>query len=163
MLSEFAPRREQPIEVRAEWDEQEHVFRVAARFGRRARRFLAQQPDATIVAGATDIGVRINKSLTHPAKDSRPESRRRVGGRGDRERRTGARRAGQLDGDRRGVRRAGAGVLQDRRRIRSPADSARRHDRRQHRQRLADCRFAAVSVRHGRGAGTSQRGRHPPA
>ena len=40
---------------------------------------MTQHPDATIVAGATDIGVRINKSLTIPRDDPRSEPRRRVG------------------------------------------------------------------------------------
>jgi xanthine dehydrogenase small subunit len=65
MLSEFAPRRVQPIEVSAEWDDQRHIFisppNLVATLGT-----LKQHPEATIIAGATDIGVRINKSLTIP-------------------------------------------------------------------------------------------------
>lgn len=67
MLSEFAPRRLQPIEVRAEWDEQQHVF-ISPPNLHAALATLAQHPDATIVAGATDIGVRINKSLNVPPR-----------------------------------------------------------------------------------------------
>ncbi len=67
MLSEFAPRRRQPIKIRAEWDEQEHLFVSPPDLGA-ALEFLGANPDATIVAGATDIGVRINKSLTIPRK-----------------------------------------------------------------------------------------------
>jgi xanthine dehydrogenase small subunit len=67
MLSEWRQRRGQTIEVAAEWDEQRHVFASPPDLDG-ALRFLAEHPDATIVAGATDIGVRINKSLTIPAK-----------------------------------------------------------------------------------------------
>jgi xanthine dehydrogenase small subunit len=67
MLSEFAERREQPIEVRAEWDEQQHLFMSPPSLGA-ALDSLGAHPDATIVAGATDIGVRINKSLAIPRK-----------------------------------------------------------------------------------------------
>ena len=55
----------QPIEVRAEWDGGTHVFASPPDLDA-ALQFLAAHPDATIVAGATDIGVRINKSLTVP-------------------------------------------------------------------------------------------------
>src|SRR5207248_1474129 len=65
MLSEFAQRQRQPIEVRAEWDDEEHLFLSPPDLAG-ALQFLATHPDATIVAGATDIGVRINKSLTIP-------------------------------------------------------------------------------------------------
>lgn len=67
MLSELAPRRSQPIEVRVEWDEQQHIF-ISPPNLEAALEVLGQQPDATIVAGATDIGVRINKSLKIPPK-----------------------------------------------------------------------------------------------
>jgi xanthine dehydrogenase small subunit len=65
MLSEFAQRRAQPIEVRAEWDDEAHVF-VSPPDLAAALKTLSERPDATIVAGATDIGVRINKSLKIP-------------------------------------------------------------------------------------------------
>lgn len=65
MMSDFAQRRGQPIEVRAEWDDQEHVFMSPPDLDE-ALTVLKEHPDATIVAGATDIGVRINKSLTIP-------------------------------------------------------------------------------------------------
>jgi xanthine dehydrogenase small subunit len=67
MLSEFAGRRGQPLEVRAEWDEQEHLFMSPPNLAA-ALECLGAHPDATIVAGATDIGVRINKSLAIPRK-----------------------------------------------------------------------------------------------
>ena len=59
-------RRGQPIEVRAEWDDAAARVRVAAGSGRCAGSFWLRIPMPTIVAGATDIGVRINKSLTVP-------------------------------------------------------------------------------------------------
>jgi xanthine dehydrogenase small subunit len=67
MLSEFAPRRAQPIEVDAEWDDQRHIFISPPNLDV-ALQTLKRHPDATIVAGATDIGVRINKSLAIPPK-----------------------------------------------------------------------------------------------
>jgi xanthine dehydrogenase small subunit len=67
MLSEFAGRRGLPIEVRAEWDEQEHLFISPPNLDA-ALESLGSHSDATIVAGATDIGVRINKSLSIPGK-----------------------------------------------------------------------------------------------
>ena len=67
MLSEMVQRRGQPIEVRAEWDESEHVFMSPPDLDA-ALNFLAEHPDSTIVAGATDIGVRINKTLEIPRK-----------------------------------------------------------------------------------------------
>ncbi len=67
MLSELKQRRSQTLEVRAEWDEQEHIF-VAPPDMKSALVALSDNPTSTIVAGATDIGVRINKSLTIPAR-----------------------------------------------------------------------------------------------
>jgi xanthine dehydrogenase small subunit len=67
ILSEQFERREQPLEVRAEWDEQEHVF-ISPPGLDAAIEVLSAHPDATIVAGATDIGVRITKSLLIPRK-----------------------------------------------------------------------------------------------
>jgi xanthine dehydrogenase small subunit len=67
MLSEFAGRRDQSIEVRAEWDQSDHVFASPPNLDS-ALAFLEEHPDATIVAGATDIGVRINKTLSIPRK-----------------------------------------------------------------------------------------------
>jgi xanthine dehydrogenase small subunit len=67
MLSEFAARRGQAIEVKAEWDEQEHLF-VSPPNLDEALNALGANPNATIVAGATDIGVRINKSLAIPGR-----------------------------------------------------------------------------------------------
>jgi xanthine dehydrogenase small subunit len=67
ILSEFHERRGQAIEVRAEWDDQEHVFFSPPNLDA-ALDILGTHADALIVAGATDIGVRINKSLTIPRK-----------------------------------------------------------------------------------------------
>lgn len=65
MQEEFAARRGQLLEVRAEWDGEAHVFAAPPDL-EDALSFLASRPGATIVAGATDIGVRINKSLSVP-------------------------------------------------------------------------------------------------
>jgi len=67
MLRELEQRRGEMIEVRAERDDQEHLFASPPDL-ESALKFLGAHPDATIVAGATDIGVRINKSLTVPRK-----------------------------------------------------------------------------------------------
>jgi len=67
MLSEFAQRRTEPISFQAEWDNRLHVCELPADLGE-ALSFLHKHPDATIVAGATDIGVRINKSMIVPPK-----------------------------------------------------------------------------------------------
>jgi xanthine dehydrogenase small subunit len=66
MISEFAQRRHESIEVQAEWDSRLHVCASPADLDG-ALAFLAEHPDATIVAGATDVGVRINKTMTVPA------------------------------------------------------------------------------------------------
>jgi xanthine dehydrogenase small subunit len=65
MLSELAARREQNIDLTAEWDDVEHRFAAPHNLDE-ALQFLSKHPDAMIVAGATDVGVRINKSLTLP-------------------------------------------------------------------------------------------------
>ncbi|HEX3601110.1 MAG TPA: FAD binding domain-containing protein [Lacipirellulaceae bacterium] len=67
ILNEFEQRRGQEVGVRAEWDEQEHFFISPANLDG-VTAALAEHPDCIIVAGATDIGVRINKSLTIPRK-----------------------------------------------------------------------------------------------
>ncbi len=67
MLTEFVQRRGQPIEIQAEWDGANHLFASPADLNS-ALEFLQSHPDATIIAGATDVGVRLNKSLTVPAK-----------------------------------------------------------------------------------------------
>jgi xanthine dehydrogenase small subunit len=67
MLSEFAGRSREPIEVTAEWDEQQHLYMSPPSLDV-ALEMLAAHPDATLVAGATDIGVRVNKSLKIPGK-----------------------------------------------------------------------------------------------
>ncbi|MCI0331743.1 MAG: FAD binding domain-containing protein [Planctomycetes bacterium] len=86
MISEFGRRRRKPIELRADGgthvDESLRDSKFASRRDAATWRlhvcaapadlegalaFLAEHPHATIVAGATDVGVRINKSLTVPA------------------------------------------------------------------------------------------------
>jgi xanthine dehydrogenase small subunit len=67
MLSEFQQRSAQPIEVRDEANDRLHTAALPCDC-REALEFLNENPDATIVAGATDVGVRINKSGTVPAK-----------------------------------------------------------------------------------------------
>jgi xanthine dehydrogenase small subunit len=65
MLAELESRRGQPIEVHAEWGGEAHVFASPPTL-ESALEFLRVHPDATIVAGATDIGVRINKTQSVP-------------------------------------------------------------------------------------------------
>jgi xanthine dehydrogenase small subunit len=65
MISEFRQRQQASIEVRAEWDSRLHTCVSPANLDD-ALAFLAGHPDATIVAGATDVGVRINKTMTVP-------------------------------------------------------------------------------------------------
>jgi xanthine dehydrogenase small subunit len=65
MRREFFERRGQRIEVRAEWDDELHLVASPPDLDS-ALAFLATHPSATIVAGATDVGVRINKSLSVP-------------------------------------------------------------------------------------------------
>ena len=67
ILAEFFHRRDQAIELRFESDDRLHVCASPSNLNE-ALEFLAKHPDATIVAGATDVGVRINKSVTVPAK-----------------------------------------------------------------------------------------------
>jgi xanthine dehydrogenase small subunit len=66
MISEFAQRRPQSIELEAEWGSRLHLCASPADL-ETALAFLAEHPDCTIVAGATDVGVRINKTATTPA------------------------------------------------------------------------------------------------
>lgn len=66
MIAEFKQRRREPVEVRAEWESRLHIAASPATLGD-ALAFRAEHPDATIVAGATDVGVRINKTMTVPA------------------------------------------------------------------------------------------------
>jgi xanthine dehydrogenase small subunit len=67
ICKEFQERRGQPLEVQAEWDGQSHEFFSPPDLPS-ALSILADHPDAVIVAGATDVGVRINKSLAVPRK-----------------------------------------------------------------------------------------------
>jgi xanthine dehydrogenase small subunit len=65
MLSEFAARRSEDIEVAVEWQSRMHVCASPANL-KGALEFLREHPDATIVAGATDVGVRVNKGIVAP-------------------------------------------------------------------------------------------------
>ncbi len=67
ILAEFEGRRSHPIEIHTEWGGEEHLFAAPPDLPA-ALEFLQASPDATIVAGATDIGVRINKTLAVPGK-----------------------------------------------------------------------------------------------
>jgi xanthine dehydrogenase small subunit len=67
MLSEFAQRRVAPVELMAEWNERLYACYLPANL-KDAVSCRGKHPDATIVAGATDIGVRINKTMTMPPK-----------------------------------------------------------------------------------------------
>jgi len=66
MLSEFAQRRQQPINLEAEWNSRLHVCASPSNLDD-ALVFLREHSDATVIAGATDVGVRINKSMTVPS------------------------------------------------------------------------------------------------
>lgn len=67
ILRESRERARQAIEIAAEWDEQAHLVMSPPDL-KTALENLAEHPDATIVAGATDIGVRVNKSQAVPRK-----------------------------------------------------------------------------------------------
>jgi xanthine dehydrogenase small subunit len=66
MLEEFNRRREQPISIRASLTGVEHVLMSPSDL-ESALNFLHAHPDAVIVAGATDVGVRMNKSFAVPS------------------------------------------------------------------------------------------------
>lgn len=66
-IGEIRQRRTLPIEVHAEWDGERHSL-ISPPNLMDALKTLQANPKATLVAGATDIGVRVNKSLTIPAK-----------------------------------------------------------------------------------------------
>lgn len=65
MISEFSQRRREPVEVAAEWNSVRHACASPGDLPG-ALAFLKEHPNATIVAGATDIGVRINKTTNVP-------------------------------------------------------------------------------------------------
>jgi xanthine dehydrogenase small subunit len=67
MVREFAGRNTQKIEVAAEWHGEPRVV-VSPPDLTSALEALSRHPDSTIVAGATDIGVRINKGLAMPPR-----------------------------------------------------------------------------------------------
>jgi xanthine dehydrogenase small subunit len=66
MLAEIEKLSETPVEIRAESFGETHLVACPATLDD-ALAFLAEHPAATIVAGATDIGVRVNKSQRLPA------------------------------------------------------------------------------------------------
>jgi xanthine dehydrogenase small subunit len=66
ILAEFDRRRGKPIEVHTEWGGDEHLFASPPDLSS-ALEFLQAHSEATVVAGATDIGVRINKTLSIPS------------------------------------------------------------------------------------------------
>jgi xanthine dehydrogenase small subunit len=66
MIADFERRRNESIEVAAEWEARLHVCASPASLDL-ALAFLHEHPDAVIVAGATDVGVRINKTGIVPA------------------------------------------------------------------------------------------------
>jgi xanthine dehydrogenase small subunit len=61
MLAEFHKLRGEPLQLEAKWFGEPHIAASPATLAG-ALDFLAAHPTATIVAGATDIGVRINKT-----------------------------------------------------------------------------------------------------
>jgi len=65
MLSEFAKLAEDPVEISASRGDQQHLLFSPTKVDA-AVSFLEEHPAATVVAGATDIGVQINKSLKLP-------------------------------------------------------------------------------------------------
>ncbi len=67
ILDDFAKHTEKPIEIRTEQFGQEYLLFSPVDL-EQALDFLKRHPDATIVAGATDLGVRINKSGQLPTK-----------------------------------------------------------------------------------------------
>jgi xanthine dehydrogenase small subunit len=66
MLAEFAELQSSPLQLHAEWFGEQHVAFCPTALDD-ALQFLAENPMATIVAGATDLGVRINKTHRIPA------------------------------------------------------------------------------------------------
>lgn len=67
MLAEFQQRRRQTIEIADERDGRRHVVMSPPDLSS-ALTMRHAHPDATIIAGATDVGVRINKSNLVPQK-----------------------------------------------------------------------------------------------
>jgi xanthine dehydrogenase small subunit len=66
-LADFRARRRQPIEIVAEWDGEPHMVLLPPDLAT-ALQYLRDHPKATIVAGATDVGVRLNKTLAVPQR-----------------------------------------------------------------------------------------------
>jgi len=66
MLEDFRLHAPDEIQIRSDWDEQEHLLSAPTDV-LSAASVLESHPDATVVAGATDVGVQINKSQTVPS------------------------------------------------------------------------------------------------
>ncbi len=66
MIGENERRRRESIEVTAAWDDERHTF-ISPPDLEAALKAIDAHLQATLVAGATDIGVRINKSLAVPS------------------------------------------------------------------------------------------------
>jgi xanthine dehydrogenase small subunit len=67
MLEEFRPRRHQAMEVQAEWAGEWHYCASPPDL-ESAMQYLRDHPGATIIAGATDVGVRLNKTSVLPER-----------------------------------------------------------------------------------------------
>ncbi len=65
MISDIRRRRDQSIELTESWDGERHTF-ISPPDITSALKALGANPNATLAAGATDIGVQINKSLMIP-------------------------------------------------------------------------------------------------
>jgi xanthine dehydrogenase small subunit len=61
MLADFAKIRDEPVQLEAQWFGEHHIACCPTTLDD-ALEFLTEHPTATIVAGATDLGVRINKT-----------------------------------------------------------------------------------------------------
>jgi xanthine dehydrogenase small subunit len=65
ILAEILGRRSESLEVHARWDGEPYCFASPPDLTS-ALAFLRAHPEATIIAGATDVGVRINKTNSMP-------------------------------------------------------------------------------------------------
>ena len=65
MLDDFSQGEQKPITLQASMDGGQHLLSSPVEL-QQALEFLASHPDARIVAGATDVGVQINKTLELP-------------------------------------------------------------------------------------------------
>lgn len=65
MLAEFREAGSDPVRIEAEWYSERHLAFCPTTLNE-ATAFLAEHPTATIIAGATDVGVRVNKAHRLP-------------------------------------------------------------------------------------------------